>query len=257
MVSELGKDGNMHRIKKVEAGIGTFTLDLPYTKTTFDALQKLGNYGVLEKGKRYRWEFPFPMLSQIQALLNVEIEFLPEPVSIVLNHSPEAIREVQNYKTDKKGKGYCVVIATTPEQFKVEYVEGGEVVQKIVAKATVKRFWDVAIKELELGIPTKSRKVAQNVITKFPLDRFIRDSGSPDASKFYGTRSEYFNYFYYPLKVLQGLCLINHSRAGYITRTGNWSDTLITQATFMHLWGNDGYGSNEEELEDTREKVEI
>ena len=229
-------------MNKHQATISHFTVRVPYIVTTFEELNRLGTYEI-ESPNQYAWTFPMANYERVKALLNADIEISPAPLLLAIRNCP-SLKDTVKADINEKGKGHCIITFSSPEIIEVQYVESGEIVEREVPRAVVKRFYDIAIAPMEKNRPYQSREVAETVIRDYPLDRFKRESGSPDANKFYGTRNNtgYFGYFYLPLKVLQALGIVQHTRSKKVIRIGEWTDTKFDNARFydkeVWLWGD-------------------
>ena len=74
------------------------------------------------------------------------------------------------------------------------------------------------VKHQPLFKPIKTRTVAKNIIEALGITRYHRRSGSFDFAKLFGERQDYFNYVYFPLKVLEHYGLIKHYKQGKVER---------------------------------------
>jgi hypothetical protein len=71
---------------------------------------------------------------------------------------------------------------------------------------------------MQTNHPVKSSTVAQNIVYLLRIDRFNRQTGSFDFSKFFGCRKDYFRLFYYPMKILENQGKIKHHKKGMIEK---------------------------------------
>ena len=78
----------VYQIKEMRVKIPYVSIDLPYNRTVFGQLARLGQKSELEPNL-YRWQFPFPHLGEVQALLGAEMKFDLDQVHYINRHCPE------------------------------------------------------------------------------------------------------------------------------------------------------------------------
>ncbi len=84
-----------------------------------------------------------------------------------------------------------------------------------------KRVWRVfytikRVIEQADGDVVGSREVWGELIKEFQMLNFLKATGEPNTDAFFGNRKTYYNFFYYPVKILQEIGKIEYSKSGKI-----------------------------------------
>ena len=88
-----------------------------------------------------------------------------------------------------------------------------------IPKELVKTIWDNIIVHMPLNKPIKTSTMAEKICNLLRIDRFDRkDTHTFQFDKFFGSRRDYYNYLYLPLKVLHHQKKIKHHKYGAIER---------------------------------------
>ena len=198
-------------------------LELPFIeKDKWKKLKKIGNYS--KKGSKFIWDIPLEKLPEAVKILNKYIELNKSQVKLAILYCPPLVQEIQSQSW--KGKSGLSIIEF-PKYYKIiEYrksKETGEVkrLTKIVSKEIVQSVWNV-IQKYPIGEWIKTRKVARDYCVYSRITKFIVNSRF-DFQKFFGSRSDYFS-FYYSLKILEEHGVIEYHSTGKIRRlTESWA----------------------------------
>jgi len=187
---------------------------------TFRNLIALGTYKIiqLKNKKAALWFFKLKDISKVIQILGEVPEFEKEEIMLALEYCPPLKQEIKT--RGWKGAGKFTIIEYPKIYVVKEYrkvKETGEIKEVIhkVAKEKVRVLWET-ISKYDIGKKVKTRKVARDYCVALHDTSFIV-KGRFDFSKFFGTRTKYFE-FYYGLKVLEEHGVIQHHSSGYIVR---------------------------------------
>ena len=206
----------------------TFSIEIPYVHTEFQALKKLAIYYDSVENQKYQWVFHLRDIPQIVGILGRTIEFPDEEIRKLMSHSPITRKKVQQ-RARKKGKGYFEVIHRAPKIYIIETIINKEKVRKHVPTENIQMAWDV-MKAYPIHKKVKTSTVAKNIVEGLGIGRFHRETGSFRFAHFFGSRDCYYKYFYAPIKVLQAEGVIVHHPVGMVERVADeWE--LQTQMT--------------------------
>ena len=203
-----------------------FTVETGYIQTGFDHLSKLGEYKWVN-GKCV-WRFPLEAIADAEALIGQPIEFNELTARVVSERAP--MRREQIDVPEFKGKGHMTVeelpqVFVITEYRKIETPEGRIEVKEIKHEIPSENV--AAMRDALDSIEEKRYKDGRISCRKLAeetckicgvLDRYTRDSGSFAWNKFFGERSDYFHYYYLPLKVLVHYKEVIHHKNGEITK---------------------------------------
>jgi len=157
-------------------------------------------------------------MDKVIALTRIKVD-LSEQKDEILNLVDRCPPLKQKLMTEKfKGKGF-LHIQRFPKIFRVRTVISKEEKVFDIPVETVQAAWR-AILQYPLNQPHKSKAIAEKWCKEMGITRFNRQSGSFDGDKMYGMRSVYFQ-FYYSLKILEHLELINYHKNGMVERIKN------------------------------------
>jgi hypothetical protein len=189
-----------------------FMVKLPWQITVYELLKELAvtHIRVAKKGL---WFFECKDVKKVDAILGKHIS-----IPGYMEHFEKVKVKLPSWK----GKDFIEVREFPTYYILVEHrkVEGG-IIKKItheISKETVKKIWKGVISRQPLKKPIKTRTVARNICRVFGIDRFDRDTGTFSFEKFFGTRKDYYNFFYLPVKVLCGEKKVKHHKSGKVER---------------------------------------
>lgn len=223
----------------------TFNLKTDYIQTGFRELAKIGKYEWVDK--QCIWTFPLKHIRKVENLLGKPIEFdKTHLISYLKKRMP--LQSEQASTPEFKGKGE-IVITLLDELKKYEIVEYRKVengndeieikeLRHMLPMGLVECMKDV-LSELDenryKNHKISCRALAQKMTEKLHIDRFNReDTGSFDWNKFFGSRRDYYNFYYLPLKVLAHKNMVIHHKNGKISK--------INKDKFWGGNGSDEYG---------------
>jgi hypothetical protein len=193
-----------------------FQLKLPYLKTEYSILKPLA-ITIQNLGKStFLWTFKAEQIQDVIRALGKPIEFDLTPL---LPYAP-AVNKVLTDKSRKKGTGYFKIIGRFPKIFTYETIIDKKTVKKTVPTENIQVAWEV-MKKYPLNKPVKSRTVGDKIIEKLGITRFNRETGTFSWEKFFGCRTDYYKYFYGPIKILQADDVIKHHTDGRVERISN------------------------------------
>lgn len=212
-----------------------FVVNEEFDITINDNLKKMSCFTMWDPGlKKYVYVFPLCKLNDVIALTGKEIDFLHQEGEALnlLKHIPSSKTTVEMERY--KGEGY-VYIQKFPNIFIVSFPMRKKETKTTVPNETVQITWDV-LKEFEIGKPISTPKISEewckklkitrfyeekmkhmDEISRYDINKFFRETGSFDNSKFTGTRKWYL-IFYGTLKVLQHYGVIEHHKHGTVER---------------------------------------
>lgn len=196
-----------------------FKIKIGWQQTVYDALYKIATYHKWEN-KEGVWVFKYVDLRQVESILGQTIEvpglrdkFETEKVKVPKFKGVDFVEIIEYPKI------YQIV-----EHRKVERKEDGEIkyinkeLRHNLPKELVDKVWNDVIVHQPLNKPIKSSTIAEKICKALEIDRFNRETGSFDWAKFFGNRSQYYKYFYLPIKVLVWKGKIIHHKHGTIER---------------------------------------
>lgn len=196
-----------------------FSIKLGWQQTIFENLKNLAVNYKWEEGES-TWVFRVDDVKKVEALLG-------KPISIEDYRDKFTTEKVK--QDDWKGfSGYKVIEYPTIYQIiehrKIEKEQGEWEVKEIkheIPKELVSNIWKFVISIQPLNKPIKTKTIAEHICKFFYLERFFRDTNTLDFNKFFGSRKDYFTFFYYPMKVLAYQGKIIHHKKGKIERVSN------------------------------------
>jgi len=240
------------------AGIPFFTLDLPWLNSEYEALRRLGTSEMILTNL-YRWTFPLNHLDAVSTALNGMIIQFDKGI-IMKEIIPRCDPILQQMQVDMAAKGQGeLVIALRPEGYMLTWWQRGVEKHKVVSRGLVEKIWfDVILQKMKVGEKKRSRKLAEWIIRALEKHHWDTNqlfyekvendeiqgyvcqgrwnhnrSGNFNYKYFNGDRANYFGLFYYPIKVLQAMGLIEHTRGGDVIRLGKDSE-FEAQTKFYH-----------------------
>jgi len=216
--------------------ISLFALKLPFLTTEYEPLKAIRVHKFYNTDiKKWVWIFSIAVLDDVIRILGKPVEFNKDSILKMQKYSPMLAQNIDN-PARKKGIGFFNVVEwEDPDLFVIETVIDKKVTRIEVPKIAVRCAWDV-MKQYPKGKEVKSSTVAGNILKKIGIDYFDvevdtkdgREEYKFDWKRFLGSRTEYFRYYYYVLKTLQGEGLINHGSKS-VSRI---KDTWDNQAKF-------------------------
>jgi hypothetical protein len=205
-----------------------FTVETGYVKVRFGTLKRLGTFFPHpSKPGIYVWTFPMSAIEQVERILAEPIEFDSVFLDCLLQRTPLPREQVD--LPDFKGKsGFLVDESQLPKCYvvaewrKVEKKNGIEVKQIkhsipseniTVIRTAIEGIDDAQYDDAKIPGDVIANKVLEAIgITAF------HENGVFDWAKLFGNRSEYFHFYYYPLKVLVYKKEIIHHKDGRISK---------------------------------------
>lgn len=190
-----------------------FKIVLPYRRTWYGALKDLGGYYYKTRTGKLLWVFPITKLPDVIAVIGESVEINEEEAKIVLDYCPPLREKMKLEKV--KGEGY-VEIHELADVFRIYTVVGKEEQVYEIPKENVLVAWKVMLTHSK-GEKVPSRKVAEEICRELGLWSFFRGQRF-NWEEFFGSRREYYHYFYLPIKVLEQKGLIMHHKRGFVER---------------------------------------
>jgi hypothetical protein len=206
----------------------TFSIELPYVQTEYSLLKGMAVEVKNLGHSRFLWTFRAEDIEKVIKTLGKPIECDLTPL---IPYAP-AMKEVVEDKSRKKGKGYFIVTFRSPKIYIIETIINAKTVTKRIPTESIKAAW-LVMKKYPIGKPIQTSTVAENICKELGITRFNRpDSHTWDFAKFFGSRAEYYKYFYAPIKVLQAEKAIIHHTDGHVERIAeHWElQTEFTEA---------------------------
>lgn len=193
-----------------------FGLSLGFDITTNAQLKSLAALSYWDPGLQNRlYIFPADVLDKVIALVGQDFDFRDQKDELMdfMQHAPGLKEDIKLMQW--KGTGY-IQVQEFPKIFIVSTVIRKKEERFKIPVETVEAAWKV-VKILDKGKSKKSKDLAEGWCKELGITRFHRQTGSWDGDKLYGSREEYFRW-YYSLKVLQHYGLIDYSKSGMVTR---------------------------------------
>jgi len=192
-----------------------FKVDLGFMKKEeYKKLIKLGFYSGLEKA----WYFALKDLSKVIEITGQLIEFEEAEARTVIEYCPP-LKQIVDAKS-WKGIGKLMIIETPKYYVCREWRKDkeGEVkeINHTIPRETVLAVWNT-IKSYPIKFQTRTRRVARDYCVNQHVTDYIVD-GRFDFPKFFGTRSKGYFPFYYSLRILEELGVIEYEATGVIIR---------------------------------------
>ncbi len=205
-----------------------FTISTDYLKSRFETLKRIGTFFPNPRFPGlYEWTFPMCSIEEVEAILAEPIEFDRVFLERMLQRTPLPREEVE--LPGVKGKsGFIVDEGQLPKCYvviewrKVEGKDGVEVEQlrHMIPSENV-RVMQRALDGID-DAQYDDAKIPGAVIANKVVDAIgvtaFHVNGVFDWNTFFGNRSEYFHYYYYPLKVLAYKKEIIHHKDGRISK---------------------------------------
>ena len=196
-----------------------FKILLPFNRTWYPKLKELGGFYVRTKDG-YLWSFPINVLPKVIAVIGEPIEVNRDEVSTILDYCPQLKEKVEVEPVKGTGK---LEIHELPDVYEICTIIGKEEQIYRIPKENVLVAWEVML-TYKIGERVPSRKVAEEICRKLGLRGFFRRVGDReyfDWAKFFGSRREYYHYFYLPIKVLEYKGKVIHHKKGEVERISN------------------------------------
>ena len=241
--------------KDIEASISHFSLVLPYLGSEYEVISKLGYQKKLDEG--YLWTFPLEKLGEVQnALGGTIISFSKTQIlTEVISHCDPLQKEIE-VSMEKKGRGSLTTFVDDMV-YVVRWYEHGTPKYHRVPRSLVEFIWTEVVSKLDYGPEGKrpTRWIAERIVGAlgkhhWDIDELLlaeedtenkrlvgrvsqgkwnhERSGAFNWAYFQGSRTKgYFPLYYYPMKCLQGLGLVD----GWVTRICH-RDEYDTQRKF-------------------------
>lgn len=193
----------------------TFSIELPYVQTEYSLLKGMAVEVKNLGHSRFLWTFRAEDIEKVIKTLGKPIECDLTPL---IPYAP-AIKEVVEDKSRKKGKGYFIITHKFPKIYIIETIINKKITTKKIPTENLQVLWNV-MKRFPINHPIKTSTVAENICKEMKITRFNRaESGSFDFQKFFGARSDYFKYCYFPIKVLCSEGVLVHHPDGFVERS--------------------------------------
>ena len=193
-----------------------FGLSLEFDITLNEQLKALSGLNFWDPGLQKRlYVFPADTLDKVIALVGKEFDFEGQRTELLnfLQHAPGLKEEISLGRW--KGEGY-VQVQEFPKLFIVNTIIRKKPQTFKIPVETVEAAWR-AVKTLKNGQTRRSKDLAEKWCLEIGITRFHRQTGNWDGDKLYGSRHDYFRW-YYSLKVLEHYGLIDYSKSGFVER---------------------------------------
>lgn len=252
-----------------------FTLDLPFLRSEFEALHRLGDYDKVDENT-YRWSFPLCHLKEVIVALNGSmVQFDKEHLlRDVIPFCDPLVHELE-IEVEGRGKGK-ITVCVDELVYHVEWTTRGKKMHYAVAKALVEKYWFEAMADIPIGEPIHKRQLMEKFVSA--LEKHHWDSveeeplfepdeqeeckeriqkgwkhqrtGNFNYKYLQGDRANDIKLWYAPIKVMVGLGLVEHTFSGYVVK-------LVDTGEFhsqMQIGEIELYQKQEEEQERTPER---
>lgn len=195
-----------------------------YIRTGFSRMRELAQYGGWNEGTG-EWLVPVERLPAFAAVLGEPLEVLPKQKKAI-----QDAMKLLGLTLDIEGwKGKSdLVITRFPDYFHIvehrRHKETGEVqtIETDVPVQNVAALWKVML-AYPLSKWVRWETVAENVCDFLGVaDRFRRETGSFDKAKFFGNRTDYMMFYYYPTKVLESMEVIVYGHGRLMRVSDLW-----------------------------------
>lgn len=195
----------------------TFSIELPWQQTTYEPLKSLALFYRWEGGIG-KWVFKMKDLKQVELIIGKTIlipefrdQFNKETI-IVPRFKGKDFVEIKEYPMIYQ------IIEHRKEEDEDGSIDNKEITHEI-PRALVETMWKEIIVHQPLNKPIKTSTVAEKMCTLLALNRFFREGTNTfDFAKFFGSRKDYYTYFYLPIKVLVHTGKVKHHKSGKIER---------------------------------------
>lgn len=187
-----------------------FMVKTDWQNTLYEPLKRLALFYKWDKGGI--WVFRYSDLKEVEKLLGtIEIagfrdKFEKEEVFI-----PE-FKGIDFVEIREFPKIYQIVEHRKQDDMSVKEIKHQ------IPKVLVDTIYKDIIVKLPMNKPIKTSTIAEKICTLLRLDRFFRDSGSFRWEQFFGSRKDYYTYFYLVIKVLVHQGIVIHHKYGAIER---------------------------------------
>lgn len=219
-----------------------FTVDLPYLRSEYEALNRLGDYDKVNDNL-YRWTFPLCHIKEVMVALNGSvIEFDKEHLlKDVIPYCDPLVKELK-IEVEGRGKGK-ITVCVDELVYHVSWTTRGAKMHYMVAKALIEKYWFDAMADIPVGKKMHKRDLMERMVKA--LEKHHWDMTEPIFSE-EAEQEEYkdliergwkhvktgnFNYkylqgdrandiklWYAPIKVMVGLGLVEHTFGGYVIK---------------------------------------
>jgi len=193
-----------------------FKIVLPYRKSWYGALKDAGGFYYKTRTGKLLWEFPITALPKVVSIIGSAVEVSEKEAEIVLQYCKPLREKLRLGKA--KGEGY-VEIHELKDKYRIYTVIAGEEQVYEIPKENVLVAWKVMLTH-KMGEKVPSRKVAEEICRELGLWRFFRGQRF-NWEEFFGSRREYYHYFYLPIKVLEYKGYVIHHKKGYVERVSD------------------------------------
>jgi len=204
-------------VRKITAKL-YFKIKLPFNKTWYRGLKDAGGFYVKDRNSdNYIWTFPIESLPKVVSVIGKPIEVSEEDLKVALDYCPLIKEQVEIEPVKGKGK---LEIYELPDVYEIVTVIGKEEQVYRIPKENVLTAWSILLK-YPMNVKVKSRDVAEEICKALGIRRYFRRIGDReffDWEKFFGSRGDYYRYFYLPIKVLEAKGLIVHHKRGEVER---------------------------------------
>ena len=190
-----------------------FEIELDFSRELYRPLKDAGGFYIKSGNGKYRWRFPLENISKVVEILGRQIVFDRKEVEEVVKHSEIVGEEI--VLSREKGEGY-INISMEKNVFIVKTVIGKEEQKFTVPVENVLKLWSVMFRH-KIGEKIPSHKVAEEICREIGLTKYFR-GGRFNWQEFFGTRRDYYVYFYLPVKILEKKGYVKHHRKGYVER---------------------------------------
>ena len=203
-----------------------FKIVTGYIQTGFKELVDMGGNYKWKNGK-CEWQFPLKMKKRVESIIGHPIEFNMDDKKILMKLI-DPIRtkaEIEEFK----GKGEIKVdlhgdIYVITEYRKTEN-EYGEIINQVIRHESPKVLRDTMYQVLSETNENlyKNKKIgcrslACKIMEELGINRFHNINNIFDWSKFFGSRKDYYKYYYLPLKILSHQNMVKHHKNGKISK---------------------------------------
>jgi hypothetical protein len=187
-------------------------------KEVYYSLKDLADYIRMEKGSsNVEWYIPLRNFERFISLMSMkDIEFRKEDLELISKYCPQYKKNVEMI-VNEKGKGEITIERNETGYTIYEAKENG-IATYSIDKITVDILRSI-VNQIPIGGKMPSREVAEKMCRDLGIRYFFSPTdGHFTWEKFFGSRKDYYHYFYLPIKVLVYEGILIHRKSGGIVR---------------------------------------
>ncbi len=195
-------------------GEACFSILLSYVTAEYKQLKELALIVTNLGNSKFEWVFRGEDIERVKALLGKPIEV---NICTALENNMPPIQASVKERGDKQGEGYFKLVEANPTEFVLETVLHKKTLTHRIPTGNVIMAWRI-IQKQPLNKYVHCWTVAKNICEAFKIYKWHRDNLTFNGKYFNGDRKPYNALYYFPIKVLQALGVIDYTKRGKIAR---------------------------------------